>query len=147
MKLTTKGKFAVTALLDIAIHGNNSPITLCGISKRHSISVSYLEQLFVKLRRNGLVKSYKGPGGGYVLAKPADMINVSQIIKSVDDDMDARSCKGMKNCREQNQCLTHDLWNNLTTYVYDYLDKITLTDVISSLNNKKTQPIKLIARA
>lgn len=141
MKLTTKGKFAVTAILDMAINKleSEAPITLHHISKRQGISLSYLEQLFVKLRRSGVVKSYKGPGGGYALVKSMDQISVSEIIKAVDDDLDARSCHGMKNCRGKHQCLTHDLWNNLTDHVYDYLGKITIHDlVIEKSKNKET---------
>ena len=142
MKLTTKGKFAVTAILDIAMNKLESeePITLNHISKRQGISLSYLEQLFVKLRRSGVVKSYKGPGGGYTLVKSMDQISVSEIIKAVDDDLDARSCHGMKNCRGKNQCLTHDLWNNLTHHVYDYLGKITIHDLVMR-NSKNKQEI------
>lgn len=144
MKLTTKGKFAVTALLDIALYGDNSkPMTLYTISDRQGISVSYLEQLFVKLRRQGMVKSYKGPGGGYILSRNPDEIKVSEIIKAVDDDLDARSCHGMKNCRENNQCLTHDLWNGLTNHVYDYLDKISLLNLLENSNKHKEQPQKI----
>lgn len=144
MKLTTKGKFAVTALLDIALYGDNSkPMTLYTISDRQGISVSYLEQLFVKLRRQGMVKSYKGPGGGYILSRNPDKIKVSEIIKAVDDDLDARSCHGMKNCRENNQCLTHDLWNGLTNHVYDYLDKISLLNLLENSNKHKEQPQKI----
>lgn len=145
MKLTTKGKFAVTALLDMALHehssikGNNSshrsaaaihPMTLVNISKHQGISLSYLEQLFVKLRRSGLVKSYKGPGGGYVLASALHLIKISDIIKAVDDDMDARTCHGMQNCKNNQKCLTHDLWSDLTTHIYDYLDGITLYSLV-----------------
>lgn len=133
MKLTTKGKFAVDALLDIAIYSGNSPVNLHDISTRQKISISYLEQLFVKLRKSGLVKSYKGPGGGYTLAVDKSLIKISAIIKSVEDDLDARSCHGMKNCREQGQCLAHNLWNNLTSYIFDYLDTITLDDVTKSI--------------
>ncbi len=142
MRLTTKGKFAVTALLDIAIYSNNSaPMTLYTISERQGISISYLEQLFVKLRRFGMVKSYKGPGGGYVLAREADKIKVSEIIKAVDDDMDARTCNGMKNCHDNNKCLTHDLWNGLTNHVYRYLDNISLHDLLPK--KSLTTPQKL----
>lgn len=133
MKLTTKGKFAVTALLDMAVFSQNNndvPMTLLSISERQSISLSYLEQLFVKLRRSGMVKSYKGPGGGYVLAQTLQQIKISAIIKVVDDDMDARSCHGMQNCKNSHKCLTHDLWSGLTTHIYDYLDKITLYDLV-----------------
>ena len=137
MKLTTKGKFAVTALLDIAIYGKNAPLNLCTISKRQGISVSYLEQLFVKLRRLGMVRSYKGPGGGYILAKAADKISISEIINAVDDRMDARTCNGMRNCKSNKKCLTHDLWNDLTTHVHNYLDNISLNDLIQKHSTVK----------
>lgn len=133
MKLTTKGKFAVTALLDMAIFSqsnNDMPMTLLSISDRQAISLSYLEQLFVKLRRFGIVKSYKGPGGGYVLAQSLSDIRVSTIINAVNDDMDARTCHGTKNCKNNHKCLTHDLWSGLTEHIYDYLDKITLHDLV-----------------
>jgi Rrf2 family iron-sulfur cluster assembly transcriptional regulator len=144
MKLTTKGKFAVTALLDIAINGRDGkPMTLYTISNRQGISISYLEQLFVKLRRQNMVKSYKGPGGGYILAKNSDQIKISQIIKAVDDDMDARTCHGMKNCKDNNKCLTHDLWNDLTKHVYAYLDNISLFDLIHNKTNSQPQKIML----
>ncbi|MCE3268032.1 MAG: DNA-binding protein [Burkholderiales bacterium] len=144
MKLTTKGKFAVTALLDIAINGRDGkPMTLYAISNRQGISISYLEQLFVKLRRQNMVKSYKGPGGGYILAKNSDQIKISQIIKAVDDDMDARTCHGMKNCKDNNKCLTHDLWNDLTKHVYAYLDNISLFDLIHNKTNSQPQKIML----
>lgn len=145
MKLTTKGKFAVDALLDIALHGNDSPVSLNDISQRQHISVSYLEQLFVRIRKSGLVKSYKGPGGGYALAQDKHLIKISTIIKSVEDDLDARSCHGMKNCREQGQCLAHNLWSDLTSYLFDYLDKISLADVIKS-TAKPTQTITFIPK-
>lgn len=132
MKLTTKGKFAVTALLDMALNGNDTPITLYNISERQGISLSYLEQLFVKLRRSGLVKSYKGPGGGYILTKELYDVSISEIIKVVDDDMDARACRGMMNCKDNQKCLTHDLWDGLTKYVYDYLERVTLQDLIAN---------------
>ncbi len=145
MKLTTKGRFAVTALLDIAIYSSHqqaAPMSLCAISERQGISVSYLEQLFVKLRRFGMVKSYKGPGGGYVLAQDLNKIRISEIIRAVDDSMDARTCNGMRNCGQNNkQCLTHDLWNGLTNHIYAYLDKITLSDLVNQ--NSSVIPIKL----
>lgn len=143
MKLTTKGKFAVTALLDIAIYSreNAMPITLYNISERQSISLSYLEQLFVKLRKSGVVKSYKGPGGGYVLNKPVDQIAISEIIKAVDEDMDARTCRGSKNCKDNRQCLTHDLWAGLTTELYNYLGKVSLKDLLDKSEHKKPEKI------
>ncbi len=144
MKLTTKGKFAVTALLDIAIYGETGiPMTLYSISDRQGISISYLEQLFVKLRRQGMVKSYKGPGGGYILSRDLEQLKISEIIKAVDDDMDARTCHGLKNCRDNNKCLTHDLWNDLTEHVYTYLDSVSLSDLVSKARQNKSQPQKI----
>ena len=138
MKLTTKGKFAVTAMLDIALNSeaNTKPISLSHVSDRQGISLSYLEQLFVKLRKGGMVKSYKGPGGGYVLGKNLDSLKVSEIIKAVDDDMDARTCRGSKNCHDNKKCITHDLWHGLTQEIYQYLDKITLDDLITNSEKK-----------
>lgn len=143
MKLTTKGKFAVTALLDIAIYsdGNTKPITLYNISERQNISLSYLEQLFVKLRKKHVVKSYKGPGGGYVLMRPLHEINISEIIKAVDDDMDARTCRGNQNCKDNGKCLTHDLWAGLTNEMYSYLDKISLKDLLNKTDEKQPENI------
>lgn len=143
MKLTTKGKFAVTALLDIAIYSENNqkPITLYNISDRQNISLSYLEQLFVKLRKSGVVKSYKGPGGGYLLTRDVDQIHISEIIKAVDEDMDARSCRGNKNCRDNRKCLTHDLWAGLTSEMYNYLEKITIKDLLDKAETKEPSKI------
>lgn len=144
MKLTTKGKFAVTALLDIAIYSedNEKPITLYNISERQNISLSYLEQLFVKLRKNNIVKSYKGPGGGYVLMRDLQDIHISEIIKAVDEDMDARTCRGGKNCKDNSKCLTHDLWAGLTQEMYGYLEKITLRDLLSRADSR--EPTKIM---
>jgi len=143
MKLTTKGKFAVTALLDIAIYSDNNqkPITLYNISDRQNISLSYLEQLFVKLRKSGVVKSYKGPGGGYLLTREVSQIHISEIIKAVDEDMDARSCRGNKNCRDNRKCLTHDLWAGLTSEMYNYLEKITIKDLLDKAETKEPSKI------
>jgi len=144
MKLTTKGKFAVTALLDIATYSENNqkPITLYNISERQNISLSYLEQLFVKLRKSGVVKSYKGPGGGYLLMREVDKIDISEIIRAVDEDMDARSCRGNKNCRDNRKCLTHDLWAGLTTEMYGYLERITIKDLLDKAETK--EPAKIM---
>jgi Rrf2 family iron-sulfur cluster assembly transcriptional regulator len=143
MKLTTKGKFAVTALLDIAIYseGSSKPITLYNISKRQNISLSYLEQLFVKLRRDKIVKSFKGPGGGYVLKDALSTVSISKIIKAVDEDMDARTCRGDKNCKDNGKCLTHDLWAGLTKEMYGYLDGITLQDLLNKSEKSDLQEI------
>ena len=140
VSLTTKGKFAVTALLDMALFSQNNPlepVTLSSISLRQGISLSYLEQLFVKLRRTGLVSSQKGPGGGYVLAMDTQQIKLSAIIESVKDDLDVRSCHGTNNCRGNNQkCLTHDLWDDLTKHVYKYLDGVTIHDLVQKSASK-----------
>ena len=143
MKLTTKGKFAVTALLDIAIYSedNKKPITLYSISDRQNISLSYLEQLFVKLRKGEVVKSFKGPGGGYVLMRPLAEIPISDIIRAVDEDMDARTCRGNKNCKDNRKCLTHDLWSGLTKEMYSYLDKISLQDLLSKASTNEPDKI------
>lgn len=157
MKLTTKGRFAVTALLDmiLAANANNldnpqniaTPISLLNISKRQDISLSYLEQLFVKLRKSGIVKSYKGPGGGYIIAKNPNEITISNVINAVNDDMDARNCHGMVNCKNNKQkCLTHDLWSGLTEHIYNYLDNISLYDLLlqNTQSLYQSTPVKII---
>lgn len=131
MRLTTKGRFAVTAMLDLALHGQTQPVSLIAVSERQNISLSYLEQLFCKLRRAGLVSSIRGPRGGYVLAKAADQINIAQIITAAEDKLDATRCKGSANCRSGRPCLTHDLWENLNRTIDGYLSRITLSDVLA----------------
>ncbi len=130
MRLTTKGRYAVTAMLDLTINRDQGPITLADISQRQGISLSYLEQLFAKLRRNGLVDSARGPGGGYKLSRPADKIAVGDVIAAVDEHVDATRCKGMKNCKEEG-CLSHDLWNDLSKQIRDFLQEISLAEVVS----------------
>src|SRR3990167_9107828 len=112
MRLTTKGRFAVTAMLDLALRRGGGPVTLAGISERQKISLSYLEQLFGKLRRHAMVESVRGPGGGYYLAKSLDEIAVADIIKAVDEPIDATQCGGLGNCHEEHECMTHELWTN-----------------------------------
>jgi len=126
MRLTTKGRFAVTAMLDLALRGGKNPVTLAGISERQDISLSYLEQLFSRLRRHELVESVRGPGGGYYLAKSPDAVSVADIIRAVDEPIDATQCGGKENCHDDHRCLTHDLWTGLNAHIYDYLDSITL---------------------
>lgn len=127
MRLTTKGRFAVTAMLDLALRQHAGPVTLAGISEREHISLSYLEQLFGKLRRNGLVESTRGPGGGYSLGKPASCITITEIISSVDEPIDATRCGGAQNCHgDGSPCMTHDLWDKLNLRIREYLDSITL---------------------
>ena len=133
MRLTTKGRFAVTAMLDLAMSESGKPVTLAGISERQTISLSYLEQLFSRLRRQGLVKSVRGPGGGYRIAKGFDEISISQIITAVDEQIDATQCAGQENCHgDEGRCMTHDLWTSLNTKILDYLSGISLADMVTS---------------
>ncbi len=131
MRLTTKGRFAVTAMLDLALNSGRGPVTLAAISGRQSISLSYLEQLFGKLRRHQLVESVRGPGGGYYLAKPAEQITVSAIIIAVDEPLDATQCGGKENCHDDRRCMTHDLWARLNEKMYEYLDSVNLGDLVA----------------
>ncbi len=137
MRLTTKGRFAVTAMLDLAMHEVDKPVTLSGISERQAISLSYLEQLFSRLRRNGLVKSVRGPGGGYRLAKKQTEISVSEIISAVDELIDATQCGGQENCRDEHRCMTHDLWSSLNDRILDYLSGVSLADLVASQGDGK----------
>ena len=130
MKLTTKGRFAVTAMIDLALRHEAGPVTLAGISERQKISLSYLEQLFGKLRRHQLVASVRGPGGGYCLAKPLTEISVADIISAVDEPLDATLCGGMGNCHDEQLCMTHHLWTTLTRRMYEYLDSVSLSDMV-----------------
>ncbi|MES2579080.1 MAG: Rrf2 family transcriptional regulator [Pseudomonadota bacterium] len=136
MRLTTKGRFAVTAMLDLAlnetINGNAKPVTLAGISERQAISLSYLEQLFSRLRRQGLVTSVRGPGGGYRVAKSHSDISVSNIITAVDELIDATQCGGQENCRDTGRCMTHDLWASLNDKILDYLSGVSLADMVET---------------
>jgi len=132
MRLTTKGRFAVTAMLDLALNESDRPITLAGISERQEISLSYLEQLFSRLRRGGLVKSVRGPGGGYRIAKKLEDISVSDIIKAVDELIDATNCGGTENCHENSHCMTHELWFNLNVKILDYLAGVSLKQLVAS---------------
>ena len=129
MRLTTKGRFAVTAMMDLAMRTGNGPVTLSDISERQQISLSYLEQLFGKLRRYGLVSSVRGPGGGYRLAKTLPQIKVADIILAVDEPIDATRCHGMQNCKDDQKCLTHDLWEHLNKVIFDYLHSVSLADL------------------
>ncbi|HEY8084882.1 MAG TPA: Fe-S cluster assembly transcriptional regulator IscR [Methylophilaceae bacterium] len=129
MRLTTKGRFAVTAMLDLALNENGSPVTLAGISERQSISLSYLEQLFSRLRKNGLVQSVRGPGGGYRAAKALNAISVSDIIRAVDEQIDATQCGGNENCQDEKRCMTHDLWTSLNGKIFEYLEGVNLAQL------------------
>lgn len=130
MRLTTKGRYAVTAMLDLAYHSEKKPVTLTDIAKRQNISLSYLEQLFARLRRAGMVEGVRGPGGGYQLSKEPLQINVAEIIAAVDEHIDSTRCGGQANCHNNQPCLTHDLWMGLSEQIRDYLSSITLDDVL-----------------
>ncbi len=127
MRLTTKGRFAVTAMIDLALRQGSGPVALAAISQRQQISLSYLEQLFGKLRRHDLVESTRGPGGGYSLARQPGDISVAEIILSVDEPLDATQCGGKENCMgEAGRCMTHDLWSSFNQHMVDFLGSITL---------------------
>lgn len=140
MRLTTKGRFAVTAMIDLAMRQEQGPVTLAGISQRQSISLSYLEQLFGKLRRFNLVDSTRGPGGGYTLSRAGEEITVADIIVAVDEPLDATQCGGKGNCHSDDnhrgQCMTHDLWSNLNKKMVEYLESVTLKDLVHSQDNR-----------
>ena len=142
MRLTTKGRFAVTAMVDLSMRQTRGPVTLAAISERQHISLSYLEQLFGKLRRARIVNSVRGPGGGYNLARPAGAITVAEIIGAVDEPMDATQCGGKENCNDDRRCVTHDLWATLNEKMNDYLSSVSLADVIAHQQGKQVHVIK-----
>ena len=142
MRLTTKGRFAVTAMVDLSMRQTRGPVTLAAISERQHISLSYLEQLFGKLRRARLVNSVRGPGGGYNLAKPTQEITVAEIISAVDEPIDATQCGGKENCMDDRHCLTHDLWATLNEKMNDYLVSVTLADVVAHQQGKPVAVIR-----
>ena len=132
MRLTTKGRFAVTAMIDLALREHSGPVALAAISSRQQISLSYLEQLFGKLRRHELVESTRGPGGGYSLGRKSEEITVADIIVAVDEPIDATGCGGKENCmgEDTGRCMTHDLWASLNTKMIEYLDSISLKKLV-----------------
>ena len=132
MRLTTKGRYAVTAMLDLALHHEKGPITLADIAERQGISLSYLEQLFSRMRKKGLVYSVRGPGGGYSPARPTDEISIAEIITAVDESVDTTRCHGAHNCQNNELCLTHNLWENLSNRIYDYLKDVSLHSLMTS---------------
>jgi Rrf2 family transcriptional regulator, iron-sulfur cluster assembly transcription factor len=131
MRLTTKGRFAVTAMVDLAMRQTRGPVTLAAISERQHISLSYLEQLFGKLRRRKLVTSVRGPGGGYRLAQPMHSVTVAEIVTAVDEPLDATQCGGKENCKDDKRCMTHDLWANLNKKMHEYLSSVSLGDLVA----------------
>lgn len=141
MRLTTKGRFAVTAMIDLAMNAQQRAVGLNAISQRQQISLSYLEQLFGKLRRAGLVQSVRGPGGGYILGKSPQEINIAQIITAAEDKLDATLCGGKADCHGGNPCLTHDLWHNLNHTIYNYLSNITLASLLDRKIEHKQEKI------
>jgi Rrf2 family iron-sulfur cluster assembly transcriptional regulator len=142
MRLTTKGRFAVTAMVDLAMRQTRGPVTLAAISERQRISLSYLEQLFGKLRRHKLVSSVRGPGGGYNLARPAQEISVANIVTAVDEAIDATQCGGKENCHDDKRCMTHDLWATLNEKMHEYLSSVTLADLVAHQHGKPVSVLK-----
>ncbi|MGQ0654201.1 MAG: Fe-S cluster assembly transcriptional regulator IscR [Betaproteobacteria bacterium] len=142
MRLTTKGRFAVTAMVDLAMRQTRGPVTLSAISERQHISLSYLEQLFGKLRRAQLVSSVRGPGGGYNLAQNAAAITVADIVTAVDEPLDATQCGGKENCHDERRCMTHDLWATLNEKMQEYLSSVTLADLVAHQAGKPVAVIK-----
>jgi len=140
MKLTTKGRYAVTAMLDLALHAQTGPVSLAEISSRQEISLSYLEQLFSRLRKHDLVASTRGPGGGYRVARSLDKVAVSEIIMAVNESVDATQCAGKENCHSHGRCLTHDLWEGLSEQIEEFLSGVSLQDLIDK------QSVKSVAR-
>ncbi len=131
MRLTTKGRYAVTAMLDIALHRERGPVSVAEVAERQGISSAYLEQLFSKLKRAGLLRSVRGPGGGYELARQLDDINVSQIVAAVGEGVDATRCQGTADCQDGATCLTHDLWTSLSNRIDEFLSGVTLHALVA----------------
>tara|TARA_A100000164_G_C21873403_1_gene756383 strand:+ start:181 stop:657 length:477 start_codon:yes stop_codon:yes gene_type:complete len=151
MKLTTKGRFAVTAMIDLALRDENRPVTLSQISRSQDISLSYLEQLFGKLRKNEIVVSVRGPGGGYNLARSSDDITVADIITAVDEPIDATLCGGQENCSLQGdsegiRCMTHDLWATLNKKVFDYLESVSLKDLVKQQHKNNLKTVSMVVK-
>jgi Rrf2 family iron-sulfur cluster assembly transcriptional regulator len=137
MRLTTKGRYAVTAMLDLSLNFGQGAITLADISERQGISLSYLEQLFARLRKNGLVSSSRGPGGGYKLSRTAAEITVMEVISAVDERVDSTQCEGKANCHGEDQCLSHHLWESLSGQIKGYLASISLAEVVEGYESRQ----------
>jgi len=140
MRLTTKGRYAVTAMLDLTIHANDKPVSLADISHRQSISLSYLEQLFSKLRQSELVSSVRGPGGGYRLGRSSESIFVAQIIDAVNESVDTTNCQGKGDCQGGEICLTHSLWDQLSHEIHSFLNAISLADLVARDSATENRP-------
>jgi len=156
MRLTTKGRYAVTAILDLALHSGEGPVSLADISQRQDISLSYLEQLFARMRRNKLVNSVRGPGGGYLLARPKENIFVAEIVDAVNESVDATLCRGDNNCQQGKSCLTHHLWDDLSRQIHSFLSGISLADLVDRKEvrqvaerqgQKTTDPQRILVKA
>lgn len=148
MRLTTKGRYAVTAMLDLALNAQQGPVSLAEISNRQEISLSYLEQLFARLRRKELVSSVRGPGGGYQLARTAEDICVAAVIDAVDESVDATRCGGKGNCQQGSKCLTHNLWCDLSEQIHGFLSGISLAELVTkelAERKNKSDNIQLVA--
>ena len=143
MRLTSKGRYAVTAMLDVAIHAHKNPVPLADISERQEISLSYLEQLFSRLRRHQLVTSVRGPGGGYRLARDARLISIGDVIQAVDESVDATRCQGQSNCQQGERCLTHSLWTELSERISQFLGNISLADLMEKGDVKQVSSRQL----
>lgn len=137
MRLSTKGRYAVTAMLDLALNGADNPVTLADISNNQGISLSYLEQLFAALRSKGLVKGVRGPGGGYFLGKPAAEISIANIICAVDEWVEFTRCRGKEDCHSGQRCLTHSLWDDLSKQIFDFLTEINLQELVDKRDDHK----------
>ena len=149
MRLSTKGRYAVTAMLDLALHNQKGPVTLAEISENQGISLSYLEQLFAALRGKQLVRGVRGPGGGYYLGRASDEISIADIICAVDEWVEFTRCKGRKDCRNGDRCLTHDLWNDLSDEIFNFLGGISLGELVergtAGKRDKEVRPDELVA--
>ncbi|MFA5370648.1 MAG: Rrf2 family transcriptional regulator [Sideroxydans sp.] len=145
MRLTTKGRFAVTAMVDLTQRGGKGPITLAAISERQRISLSYLEQLFAKLRKNNIVASVRGPGGGYCLSRPANKISIAEIVLAVDEPLDATNCGRTGTCMDGKPCSTHELWMELSDRIYEYLHQVSLQQVVNGqVKNEAPNVAKIV---
>lgn len=137
MRLTTKGRYAVTAMLDLALHKGQGPVSLADISQRQGISLSYLEQLFAKLRKNSLVSSVRGPGGGYELHRDSGLIYIAEIVDAVNESVDTTKCNGKGDCQDGETCLTHYLWQDLSEQIHTFLESISLADLVAKREVKR----------